>query len=159
MSRKAWIETGAPQIRPFDVDLLDTLKADHQRLLAQTEEIERILPGLTDPLNSTVRDRLLDPLQQLITLLKSHDEMERRELFPVLRAHLPEANEWQVGMMEIEDEMILREAQHLHELASDVSSSVPVARLKESGARVVRWMRVHVRIEEERLFPRLQDLP
>jgi hypothetical protein len=32
---------------------------------------------------------------------------------------------------------------------------MPVARCRESGARLVRWMREHVLIEEERLFPRL----
>lgn len=141
------------------MDFIDTLKEDHRRLLIQVGELEKMLTGLTDPISAAARNGIRELLQRCIELLKSHDEREKAELFPVLRSRLPESDEWQVGMIEIEDEMILREAQHLYELASDVSSSVPVARLKEGGARVIRWLRVHVKVEEERLFPRLQDLP
>lgn len=141
------------------MDLIDELKVDHRRLLIQVEELEKILTGLTDPLSTAARNGIRQPLQRCIELLKSHDEREKAELFPLLRSHLPENDEWQVGMMEIEDEMILREVRSLHDLASDASSSLPIEELKKSGTRLIRWVRTHVKVEEERLFPRLQDLP
>ena len=141
------------------MDFLDTLKVDHQRFLNQVGEIERILREISEPLSPATQHELRDRLQQLIELLSSHDELERKELLPALRRHLPKDDEWLAGMLEIEDEMILKEARQLYELSLGTPSPISVERLRESGARVVRWMRVHVKVEEERLFPRLQDLP
>jgi hypothetical protein len=61
-----------------------------------------------------------------------------------------------MGMTETQDEMLLQEVRHLHELVSGLPSSVSVEQLKRSMAYLVQWLREHVRIEEEDLFPKLQ---
>ncbi len=157
MSRRSCLPQ-CPKSRKMD--FLDALKEDHRRLLIQIEELERILMGFTDPLSTAARNGIRELLQRCIELLKSHGERETAELFPLLRSHLPEADEWLVGMTEVQDEMILQVArQLLYEFCSGTPSSISVERLREDGARLVRWARMHVRVEEERLFPRLQDLP
>jgi hemerythrin superfamily protein len=130
-------------------EFLDHLKDDHRRLLALSEELEQALAGtLTDAA------RLQQLCGQIIMLLTSHGRREVETLFPALKASLPTTDRWQIAMLEIQDEAILVEAQHLLDGCAD-PAAMPVARFRESGARLVRWMREHVLIEEERLFPRL----
>lgn len=136
--------------------LIKTLIADHQRLLVLARELERILSELTDSLNPAALDGIQRQLQQLIELLSSHDERERTELFPLLRDRLPKADYWQIGMTESQDEMLLNEIRHLHELVSNPPLSVSADQLRKNVTPFIRWLREHVRIEEEDLFPKLQ---
>lgn len=138
------------------MNLIKTLIADHQRLLVVAKGLEGTLPELTDSLNPTALDKLRRQLQQLIELLSSHGERERNGLFPVLRNRLPRADYWQIGMTESQDEMLLNEIRHLHELVSNPPLSVSVDQLRKNVTHFIRWLREHVRIEEEDLFPKLQ---
>ena len=141
------------------MDPLKILKEEHRQLLSEVGELERIVTGLTNRLSPTVQEELKELLQRFIQLLSSHIEGEASNFFPNLKARLPETDHWQLAMLETQYEMLLSEAQHLHELVSGVPSSIPVDRLKEGGVHLVRWLREHVMIEEERLFPKLQGPP
>jgi len=135
--------------------LLIGLQEEHRQLLALARELEPLLPPasagtITVPARTKVR-RLLE---QLIALLTAHGERERDELFPSLRARLPESDHWQIRMTEIQDEAIVVEARHLIDWCEE-SATPSVARFREHGLRLARWLHEHVLIEEERLFPRL----
>jgi hypothetical protein len=72
---------------------------------------------------------------------------------------LPETDRWLIKMLELQDNLRLKEARQLYELVSGMPSAVPVERLKEGGAHIGRWVQEHVTIEENRLFPKLQTPP
>ena len=141
------------------MDLLNTLKEDHQRLLIQVEELDKILKRRIGSFSPATQEELQELLQRFIQLLLSHIEGEKTKFFPNLLSRLPEADRWQVRMVEVQYEMLLSEARHLSEFVSGVPSSILVKQLKESVTRLARWMREHVTIEEERLFPKLQGPP
>jgi hemerythrin-like domain-containing protein len=138
------------------MDILNSIKEGHRKLLAQAGELEGILTGLGGSFGPTAQEEFRQLLRRFIELLASHSKLETTEFFPMLQGHLSEANRWQVRMVEIQDEVILRQACQLYELSSGVSSSVPVERLKEDGTYLVRWVREHVMVEEEHLFPAIQ---
>jgi len=83
--------------------------------------------------------------------------MAKREavrFFPALLAKLPKSDHWQIRMMEIQDEALGVETRHLPDGCTVTPAPSP-ARFRESGVRLIRWLREHVQIEEERLFPHL----
>jgi hemerythrin superfamily protein len=129
--------------------ILDQLRDDHRRLLALGEELERAYDG-----NRPDVTRFQRLCEQIIALLTAHGRLEVETLFPALKASLPKSDRWQIVMLEIQDEAILVETRHLLEWCAN-PAVVPAGRFQEGGARLVRWVREHVAIEEERLFPRL----
>jgi hemerythrin-like domain-containing protein len=141
------------------MDLIEKLKKEHRQLMALVVEMEVAVMGIEDPVPPHVREKLRETVQRFFEQLTSHDELERRELFPVLRKHIQEADQWQAGMIEIQDEMILTEARHFLELVSKESSSVSADRVLEGSSHLIRWVREHVMIEEQVLFPRLEGTP
>jgi len=134
--------------------LIKTLMDEHRRLLALVGELEAILPDKSARPPDLTRFRPL--LERLIELLTAHGQLEMTELFPILQKRLPENDQWQIKMLEIQDEAIFTEARHLLEWMLDHPSPASSARLREDGARLIRWAREHVGFEEERLFPRLR---
>jgi len=136
------------------LDLVALLKEEHQTLLALARELEAVLPSpRAKSVAVSTQPKLKQFLGRIIALLTSHGKMETQVLFPALLSRLPQSDHWQVRMLEIQDEAILVEAGHLRDWCAD--SSPPAARFREHGVRLVRWLREHVAIEEERLFPKL----
>jgi hemerythrin-like domain-containing protein len=138
-------------------NLIEQLLKEHRRLIAMTGEMETMIKGLKDPVGRVVQGRFRGLIDRLIELLKVHDELEKRELFPILQNRIPEGNLWQVGMMGVQDEMILAEARHFQELFPGSPSPASAERIRESGAHLVRWIREHIAVEEQNLFPWLEE--
>ena len=138
-------------------NLIEQLVEEHRRLIALTDEMENMIKGLKDPVSPVVQGKFRGLIDPLIELLKVHDELERRELFPILQKRIPEANQWQVRMVEVQDEMILAEARHFQELFAGAPSSVSVERIRESGAHLVRWIGEHIVMEEQNLFTMIEN--
>jgi hemerythrin-like domain-containing protein len=135
-------------------EFLILLKNEHRQLLALAGEMEDLLPSASmDTVAAPTQMRVRQLLEQIIALLAVHGEKEGEALFPMLRARLPETDHWQIRMTEIQDEAIVVEARHLIDWCA--GSAPPAARFREHGVRLARWLREHVLIEEERLFPRL----
>jgi hypothetical protein len=141
------------------LDLLGKLQDDHRQLLALVDRLEHLLARLTNPPTPADLTALQEALEQFIAKLSSHGAWESREFFPALRGRLNEGEQWLIGMTEIQDEAMLSEAEGLHRLVSDATSIQPIGKLKEDGGRLVRWVREHVMIEEERLFTKLDRPP
>ena len=138
---------------------IQTLKDDHRQLLALAGEAQALLAGESPrAMPPPDHERLQMCLRQLIDLLQSHGRLEDAELFPALRRRLPEADHWQIKMVEIQDEAVLMLANDLQGWATGVSSFSPEW-VQENAARLLRWLHEHVAIEEERLFPRLEAPP
>jgi len=135
--------------------LVKLLVEEHRRLLVLTGELEAILPRKSA--RPPDRTRLKQLLEQFIELLTAHGRLEVTELFPALEKRLPQADHWQIKMLEIQDEAILSEARHLHEWLLEHPSTAPFEQRREDGARLIRWSKEHVGFEEERLFPRLLE--
>jgi len=133
--------------------LLNLLKEEHRRLLTQTEELSAILSASS--IRPVDHARCGQLLQQFLELKTAHGQKEVAELFPALEQALPQTDYWQIKMLEIQEEAILSEARHLYEWMANHPASASFERLREDGARLIRWMREHVDFEEERLFPRL----
>ena len=133
--------------------LLDLLVEEHRQLLALTEQLSAIL--LSESVRPDDRTRLRQLLAQFLELKTTHGQKEVAELFPALEQTLPQADYWQIKMLEIQEESILSEARHLYQWMADNPSSASFERLREDGARMIRWMQEHVKFEEERLFSRL----
>ncbi|MBI3811805.1 MAG: hemerythrin domain-containing protein [Nitrospirae bacterium] len=140
-------------------NLIENLVAEHRRLSALTGEMGRMIKGLRDPVPPVFQEKFRRAIDPLIELLVVHGELEARELFPILRKRNPEANQWQVRMVEAQDEMILAEARHFQELFAGAPSPVPAARIKESGAHLDRRIDEHIMIEEQNLFTMLEGSP
>ena len=139
-------------------DFINQLKEDHQKLLSLVEGLGKIVSAeMKGPLSSRDQEKLGRLIQEFIQQLHAHVQKELAELFPALEASLPKEEHWILKMMEIQEEAIMTEALHLHEWSSDKSSTMPAHRLRESVARLSRWIREHVVMEEERLFPKLDD--
>jgi len=134
-------------------ELLTQLRDEHGRALALAKELEERLPPPSLKM-SAAPATLKPPLERLIALLTEHGKKESERLFPVLLSRLPDSDHWQVRMLEIQDEAIVVEAGHLLDWCK-APSTPPLATVREHGVRLVRWLREHVAIEEERLFPRL----
>jgi len=138
-------------------EILERLTAEHRQLLTQAEAIGSALSAHHAFENTpAARRRVHHLLQPFIERLKGHAESELKELFPVLRDRLPHADEWQVRMLEIQDEALLALAHDLLDWSAN-HSTLPVTQVQEKAARLIRWMEEHVTIEEERLFPRLSS--
>jgi hemerythrin-like domain-containing protein len=135
------------------LDLLDLLKREHQQALALAGELEGFLPP-PKAKNHIASALIGQPLEKLIALLSEHGKRETESLFPVLLSRIPQTDHWQIRMLEIQDEAIGVEARHLLDWCR-APSPPPSARVREHGLRLVRWLREHVAVEEERLFPRL----
>jgi len=136
-------------------ELVAILQEEHQRLIAFAHELETVLPApRAKTIAASTRPKLKQLLTQVITLLTAHGKMEAEALFPALLSRLPQADHWQVRMLEIQDEAILVETGHLRDWCAEAHAA-PAARLREHGVRLVRWLREHVAVEEERLFPQL----
>lgn len=133
--------------------LLDQLKREHQQALALAGELEGLLPPPRAE-NHLAYVQIRQPLERLIALLSEHGKRETEFLFPVLLSRLPQTDHWQIRMLEIQDEAIGVEAHHLLDWCR-APSPPPSAQVREHGLRLVRWLREHVAVEEERLFPRL----
>ncbi|MBI3622050.1 MAG: hemerythrin domain-containing protein [Nitrospirae bacterium] len=133
--------------------LLDLLVEEHRRLLALTEQLSAILSS--ESVRPDERTRFRQLLAQFLELKTAHGQKEVAELFPALEQALPQADHWQIKMLEIQEESILSEARHLYQWIVDNPASGSFERLREDGARMIRWMREHIKFEEERLFPRL----
>jgi iron-sulfur cluster repair protein YtfE (RIC family) len=134
-------------------DLLLQLTREHEQALAIANELEGFLP-LPSSKDAVPSAQLPLLLERLIALLSEHGKKETEALFPTLLARLPKADHWQVRMLEIQDEAIGVEARHLLDWCA-LPSPPSSARVQEHGLRLVRWLREHVAVEEERLFPRL----
>jgi len=132
-------------------ELLARLKDEHGELLVLAQQLEGVLPS---PSSKTVGKaaELLWLLERISALLIEQGKKEMDRLFPALFARLPEADHWQLRMMEIQDEAIAVEARHLIDWCA---GTTPDDRFREHGLRLARWMCERVSIEEERLFPRL----
>jgi len=135
--------------------LVDLLVEEHRRVLALTGELEAILP----PKSARPPDRaqLRHVLEQFIELMTTHGQLEVTELFPALEQRLPQADHWQIKMLEIQDEAILSEARHLHEWLLEHPDTASFGTRREDGVHLIRWSKEHVGFEEERLFPRLLE--
>lgn len=133
-------------------NLIEKLVDEHRRLNAMTGEIAKMITGLKDPVSQVFQEKFRGFIDPLIELLEVHGELETRELFPILQKRVPEADQWQVRMLEVQDEMILAEARHFQELFAGAPSSVSAERIHESGAHLVRWIREHIMMEEQNLF-------
>jgi hemerythrin-like domain-containing protein len=133
-------------------NLIERLIDDHRRLNAMIGEMEKMITGLKNPVSPIFQEKFRGLINPLTELLKVHDELETRELFPLLQKRVPEADQWQVRMVEVQDEMILAEARHFQELFAGAPSSVSAERIKESGAHLVRWIGEHIIMEEQNLF-------
>ncbi len=136
-------------------NLIERLVEEHRRLNAMTGELEKMITGLKDPVSQAFQEKFRGLIDPLIELIGVHDELETRELFPALRKLVPEAHQWQIRMLEVQDEMILAEARHFQELFAGAPSSVSAQRIKESGAHLVRWIGEHIMMEEQNLFTML----
>jgi hemerythrin-like domain-containing protein len=135
------------------VDLLDLLRREHQQALALAGELEGFLPPQKVK-NRLASAQIRQPLERLIALLSSHGKRETESLFPVLLSRLPRTDHWQIRMLEIQDEALGVEARHLLDWCR-APLPPPSEQVREHGLRLVRWLREHVAVEEERLFPRL----
>jgi hemerythrin-like domain-containing protein len=136
-------------------NLIEKLVDEHRRLNALIGEMERMITGLKDPVSQVLQEKFRGLIDPLIELLEVHGELETRELFPILQKRIPEANQWQIRMVEVQDEMILAEARHFQELFAGAPSSVSAERIHESGAHLVRWIHEHIIMEEQNLFTML----
>jgi hemerythrin-like domain-containing protein len=135
------------------INLVKLLVEEHRRLMALIEALDAILsPKVIPPANHT---KLRQLFEQVIHLMAAHGETERKKLLPALQRRLPEADHWQIKMLEIQDEAILSEARHLHEWLVEHPPPASFERLRKDGVRLIRWAREHIGFEEERLFPRL----
>jgi hemerythrin-like domain-containing protein len=133
-------------------NLIEKLIDEHRRLNALIGEMEGMITGLKDPVSQAVQEKFRGLIDPLIELLEIHGELETRELFPILQKRIQEANQWQIRMVEVQDEMILAEARHFQELFAGAPLSVSAERIHESGAHIVRWIREHIVMEEQNLF-------
>jgi len=133
--------------------LVDLLVEEHRRLLALTGELETILP--LKSARPPDRTQLRRVLEQFIELMTTHGQLEVTELFPALGKRVPQADHWQIKMLEIQDEAILSEARHLYEWIVEHPATDSLGKRREDSTRLIRWAREHVGFEEERLFPRL----
>jgi hemerythrin-like domain-containing protein len=138
-------------------NLIEQLLKEHRQLIALTGEMETMIRDLNDPVSPVVEGKFRGLIDPLIELLIAHDELERRELFPILQERIPEANQWQVRMVEVQDEMILAEARHFQEHFSGSPSPASAERIKKKGAQLFRWIREHVAVEEQNLFPLVEE--
>ncbi|HTP42691.1 MAG TPA: hemerythrin domain-containing protein [Nitrospiria bacterium] len=136
-------------------DLLIQLKREHEQVLDLARELEGFLPPPKSN-NALQTAQLRMSLERLTVLLAEHGKKETDLLFPELLSRLPKSDHWQVRMLEIQDEAIGVEARHLLDWCT-TPTAPPLARVREHGVRLVRWLREHVAIEEERLFPRLKE--
>lgn len=139
--------------------LIERLVEEHRRLIALIGEMEKMITGLKEPVGLVIQEKFRGLIDPMVELLKAHGELEGRELFPNLQKRIPETNQWQIRMVEVQDEMILAEARHLQELFSGTPSSVSAERIRESGAHLIRWIREHIMMEEQNLFPMLEGSP
>jgi hemerythrin superfamily protein len=140
-------------------DLSHHLKKDHRWLLQLAAALEQAVSAeFTHPGTSAARWEIQELLAQLIELLNAHGQKEEVEFFPTLRARLPESDRWQLKMVEVQDEAILMLANDLYGWSTG-ASSFPPEWVQENSARLLRWLQEHVVVEEERLFPRLDDPP
>ena len=133
--------------------LLDLLKEEHRRLLALADELSAILSSASA--SSDDRARLRQLLEQFLELKTAHGHKEVAEFFPALERVLPQADQWQIKMLEIQEEAILSEARHLYEWLLEHPATASLGQRREDSARLIRWSKEHVGFEEERLFPRL----
>jgi len=139
--------------------LIKTLIEEHRRLNAMMEEMEPMLTGLKEPVSPVFQEKFRGLINSLTELLVVHGDLEARELVPVLKKRIPESEQWQIRMVEVQDEMILSEARHLQEIFVGTSTSVSAGRIKEGGAHLVRWIREHIMIEENNLFTKIDGGP
>jgi len=136
-------------------ELIALLKEEHREALAFSHELEAVLPApRAQVVAASTRPKLKQLLDRVINLLAAHGKREVEVLFPLLLARLPKTDHWQVRMLEIQDEAILVEAGHLRDWCAEAPAP-SAARFREHGVRLVRWLREHVAIEEERLFTKL----
>jgi hemerythrin-like domain-containing protein len=133
-------------------NLIERLVDDHRRLDAMIGEMEKTIKGLKNPVSPVIQEKFRGLIDPLTELLMAHDELETRELFPILQKRVPKADQWQIRMVEVQDEMILAEARHFQELFTGAPSSASAERIRVSGAHLVRWIREHIMIEEQNLF-------
>jgi hemerythrin-like domain-containing protein len=134
--------------------LLDLLVQEHRRLLELTDQLSALLSSKSIRPDDYAQLRHL--LEQFLELKTAHGQKEVAELFPALENALPQADRWQIKMLEIQEESILSEARHLYAWVTEHPAAAPFERLREDGARMIRWMREHVQFEEDRLFPLLR---
>jgi hemerythrin superfamily protein len=140
-------------------EYLDHLKKDHQRLLQLSAALDAAISADLEPAGAFVANgEVRELLAQLIALLNAHEKLEEAEVFPALRARLPETERWQIKMVEIQDEAILTLAKDLHGWSTG-EARFPREWVQENVARLHRWLQEHAVIEEERLFPRLSAPP
>lgn len=139
--------------------LLNRLEQEHHQLQEMAEEIGRIFAGDVAAMAQVApdRQRLVAALRDMMELLQSHEQQEKLALFPILQRMLPKDDHWQIKMMEIQSEAIISEATHLHDWAMGSAPALSTARLRETMARLLRWLREHVVMEEERFFSKLRS--
>lgn len=138
-------------------ELIERLVEEHSRLNAMTVEMETLMKDLKDPVSADVEEKFRGIINPLVELLRAHDELERRELFPHLQTQIPEANQWQIRMVEVQDELILAEARHFQDQFSVSPTPASAGRIRQMGAHLVRWIREHIEVEENNLFPMLVE--
>ena len=97
----------------------------------------------------------METLDRIRTIVKSHGELETAKLFPALREATREDSDWQLGMTEMQDELILKEVGRLCDLVSRTPMGISLPELKESATHLARWITEHVTIEEKFLFPKI----
>jgi iron-sulfur cluster repair protein YtfE (RIC family) len=139
--------------------LIDHLQQEHRTLLEIGDELGALAAD-SDIGSSGQRDlrkpRLREILARMLELFNVHERKEVQELFPALLRVLPEEDHWQIKMIEIQSEAIAVEATHLLARASDAAPALRDTQLQETVARLLRWLREHAMMEEERLFPKLR---
>jgi iron-sulfur cluster repair protein YtfE (RIC family) len=139
-------------------ELVERLEADHRILLSKLKSLEEWVAGGKASPNPEFWNRTLQSLVEIRDILKVHGEMEERKLFPVLRMATGEDSDWQLGMTEMQDGLILSELERLRELVSRQPRGISQPELKESTTHLTRWIHEHMEIEEKFLFPKALKL-
>jgi len=138
--------------------LVETLEADHQDLTADLRILEEfVLVGKGSP-GPEFWARVVETLNRVHARLKSHGELEERELYPALRMATGEESDWQLGMTEMQDGLIIKEVTRLFNLVSENPRGISLPELKESATHLKRWLHEHMEIEEKFLFPKILKL-
>jgi hemerythrin superfamily protein len=133
--------------------LIEILKEEHQSLLTEMRYLQRAVAGKAS--GSEARGKVTGSIERLYRLLKSHGDLEKEQLFPALRNAYAEDSNWQLGMTEMQDGLILQEVKRLLDRNSVQSPAVPSDEIKETVSNLSRWIEEHVTMEEEQLFPKL----
>ena len=135
-------------------ELVRRLEEDHRILLEKLRDLESwVAAGKGSP-NQAFWDRVTQSMAAIIDILKIHSELEEQKLFPILRLAAGEDSDWQLGMTEMQDNLIFKEVERLRDLVTSRPMGISLPELKESTAHLTRWINEHITIEEQFLFPK-----